>query len=124
VVRGSADFHIFSVDAICNPPAPLSANFGFSLGGPAQVLNNDGTINATANVTELETDAPATYTIENGVRVGQLKIVWMRVAGASGTLSTNIHAQSIVWNAANQTCVLLWTGLQWLPIAGTAIITP
>jgi hypothetical protein len=118
------DYHTTVEDVFTEIQVPVDAESGLNLSGAVQTINNSGVISATTNMTFLETDADATYTIADGVNLGQIKLVSMRVFGGTGTLSSNIRGQSIVWSGVNQTVILYWDGSNWIPLAGTATITP
>jgi hypothetical protein len=117
------DYHTTVEDVFTEIQVPVDAESGLNLSGAVQTINNSGVISATTNMTFLETDADATYTIADGVNLGQIKLVSMRVFGGTGTLSSNIRGQSIVWSGVNQTVILYWDGSNWIPLAGTATIT-
>jgi len=63
-------------------------------------------------------------TIENGLFVGQIKVLLFSGGLARVVLSgVNVKAQDIALSSLKTTAILLWDGTYWWPIGGTAEIS-
>ena len=84
-----------------------------------QTITGPGTIDVKNTVTLLITTGTDAYTLPNGIREGQLKIISMKTDGGNATVTPDnfINGTQIVFNDVEDTCTLIWQSTGWIIIA-------
>jgi hypothetical protein len=124
LVQGGADKKLSFTTLLGNLPNVITKIGGvFALGGTPQTLFNTGLITATETITALSNDSTQTLTIDDGLYVGQIKVLLFTAGGNTATLSANIGVTSIAFSVIGHAVLLIWYGGSWWPIGGTATIT-
>ena len=85
-----------------------------------QTITGPGTIDVKNTVTLLiTTGADDAFTLPNGIREGQLKIISMKTDGGNATVTPDnfINGTQIVFDDVEDTCTMIWQSTGWIIIA-------
>ncbi len=101
--------------------AELDANFTHLRSDIKTVQNitGPGVISLDTGVTLITTTGANAYTLGAGQQEGQIKIISMKVDGGNATLTFDnfINGSQVVFNATNDTIILLYQSTGWVVIA-------
>lgn len=106
------------------PVTPVNFSGNISLfSDTIQTLSGEGVVTSTEVASFVSNSAaPNALTIQNGARVGQLKIIFFTGGGSTSTLAgSNLSVASIPFSVAGTTALLVWADNKWWPIGGTAV---
>ena len=84
-----------------------------------QHITGAGAISVETGVTLITTTGANAYTLGAGQQEGQIKIISMKVDGGNATLTFDnfINGSQVVFNATNDTIILLYQSTGWVVIA-------